>query len=117
MMRSVSTPILLFFFLGCGAAPDPAPAPSASGPAAPTTAPVGTVAPPSETAPATQASAILPNDGTRQIGDVTRCPVTQDVFTVTADGFQATHEDKTYPVCCRGCVEKFAQNPARFLSP
>jgi len=115
-MRAISTPILLFFFLGCGAGPQPAAAPAlpASQPVA-TADPAASPAPTSQPAPTTQA-AVLPNDGTRQMGDVTRCPVSQEVFTVSAESFEATHEGKSYYVCCRGCAQKFAQNPARFLA-
>lgn len=68
--------------------------------------------PTSETAPADA----LPNDGTRQIGDVTTCPVSGEVFTVTADSPKAEHEGGTYYFCCQGCVEDFVAAPARFLA-
>jgi len=65
--------------------------------------------------PATQAANVLPNDGTRVVGDVTACPVSGEVFTVAADSPKAEFEGKTYYMCCGGCVGKFNADPARYL--
>ncbi|WP_249755597.1 YHS domain-containing protein [Microvenator marinus] len=73
-------------------------------------------APEPMTGPATATSDVLPNDGTRKVGDVTTCPVTHDVFTISATSPSSTHEGKTYYFCCKGCVKDFDANPAEFLS-
>lgn len=66
--------------------------------------------------PTTQESQILPNDGTRVVGDITRCPVSGDVFTVSSDSPKVEQEGKTYYMCCDGCVDKFKADPDKFLS-
>ena len=57
-----------------------------------------------------------PNDGTVVVGDVTTCPVSGDVFTVTAESPKTEIDGKTYYFCCAGCVDKFAADPAKFLN-
>lgn len=59
---------------------------------------------------------VMPNDGTRQVGDITKCPVSGDVFTVAADSPKAEHDGGTYYLCCKGCIDKFEADPAKFLS-
>ncbi|GEM_PF-2178885 len=61
------------------------------------------------------ASSALPNDGTRQVGEVTKCPVTGKLFTVANDSPKADLDGKTYYFCCGGCVDKFKANPAKYL--
>ncbi len=69
-----------------------------------------------EAGPATAPDAILANDGTRQVGDVTTCPVTGDVFTISATTITVEHEGGTYFFCCKGCVKDFNADPAKFLT-
>ncbi len=83
-------PLALLLVFGCGSAPERATPASA---------------------PTTQPADALPNDGTRKVGDVTKCPVSGDVFKVEADSPKVTHEGKTYFMCCKGCVKKF--DPAK----
>ncbi len=61
------------------------------------------------------AASMLPNDGTRVVGDVTKCPVSQNAFTVAADSPKVELEGKTFYLCCAGCVDKFKADPAKFL--
>lgn len=65
---------------------------------------------------ATATSDVLPNDGTRVVGDVTTCPVTKDVFKISETSPSSTFEGKIYYFCCKGCVKDFVANPATFLS-
>ena len=67
--------------------------------------------------PTTQPGAALPNDGTRAVGDITTCPVSNKTFTVAADSPRAEHDGGTYYFCCGGCVDKFTADPASFLAP
>ena len=66
--------------------------------------------------PATAASDVLPNDGTRAVGDVTTCPVTDDVFKISENAPTAVVDGKTYFFCCKGCIKEFNADPAKFLS-
>jgi len=120
MTRALVSTIVAFVFIGCGGAPAPvtdAPTPPKATPVpAATPAPAAAPAPVTESAaPATQAAAVLPNDGTRKVGDVTRCVVSDEVFTVTEKTAKAEYEGKTYYVCCGGCTRKFKSNPAQFV--
>ena len=67
--------------------------------------------------PSTNPADVLPNDGTRKVGDITRCPVSGDVFTVSGDSTSAEHDGGTYYFCCGGCIDKFKANPERFTRP
>ncbi len=69
-----------------------------------------------DSAPATAPGDVLPNDGTRKVGDITRCVVTGDVFTVAADSPKTEHDGGTYYFCCAGCTDKFTADPAKFLN-
>ncbi|MCO4764244.1 MAG: YHS domain-containing protein [Myxococcales bacterium] len=42
------------------------------------------------------------------------CPVSGKKFAPTADTKVATHNGKTYYMCCGGCAKKFAANPGKF---
>ena len=66
--------------------------------------------------PATATGDVLPNDGTRAIGDVTTCPVTKEVFTISETSPSSIVDGKTYYFCCKGCVKDFAADPAKYLS-
>ena len=50
------------------------------------------------------------------VGDITRCPVSGEVFRIKANSPKAVVDGKTYYVCCKRCVGKFEKNPAKFLS-
>lgn len=49
------------------------------------------------------------------VGDITRCPVSGEVFRIKANSPKAVVDGKTYYVCCKRCVGKFEKNPAKFL--
>ena len=66
--------------------------------------------------PETAAENVLPNDGTRQVGDVTECPVSKDVFKISDKAPTVEHNGGTYYFCCKGCVEKFAADPDKYTS-
>jgi YHS domain-containing protein len=66
--------------------------------------------------PASAPANVLPNDGTRKVGDLTKCPVSGKTFTIAADSASAEHEGGTYYVCCAGCVDKFSADPAGYLA-
>ena len=42
------------------------------------------------------------------------CPVSGKTFKPTAETAKATHNGKTYYLCCDGCVKKFAADPAKY---
>jgi YHS domain-containing protein len=50
------------------------------------------------------------------VGDITRCPVSGDVFRIKANSPKAVVDGKTYYVCCKRCVGKLEKNPTKFLS-
>ena len=58
---------------------------------------------------------VLPNDGTRMVGDATRCPVSGEAFTVTELSPSVAYEGGTYYFCCPGCVKDFNADPAKYL--
>ncbi len=70
--------------------------------------------------PMTQATTnpadVLPNDGTRKIGEVTKCAVSGEVFTVAEDSPKAEYNGGTYYFCCGGCVDKFKAEPTKFTA-
>lgn len=49
------------------------------------------------------------------VGDITRCPVSGEVFRIKANSPKAVVDSKTYYVCCKRCVGKLEKNPAKFL--
>lgn len=67
-------------------------------------------------APATAPADVLPNDGTRKVGDITACAVTGKVFTVAEDTAKTEHDGGTYYFCCGGCAGKFNKDPAKYLN-
>lgn len=69
-----------------------------------------------ESAPTTRPEDIKPNDGTRKVGDITKCPVTGDVFTIAEDTFSTQYEGKAYYLCCDGCEKKFLADPVGYLT-
>lgn len=62
-----------------------------------------------------------PDDVIRQpgaeVGDLTRCPVSDAVFLVRDDQPSVAHDGVTYFVCCDGCATRFREEPARFAVP
>lgn len=49
-----------------------------------------------------------------EVGDLTRCPVSDAVFRVRRDQPTVEHGGITCHVCCDGCAERFREEPARF---
>ena len=47
----------------------------------------------------------------RKVGDITRCPVSDEVFKVTETTPTAEHDGKTYYVCCGGCTSMGLETP------
>jgi YHS domain-containing protein len=76
-----------------------------------TATPAAPVAP--STSPA--ASSDLKAPGDAKIGDRTRCPVSGEEFTVTADSPHADYQGKTYYFCCPHCPERFSADPSKYL--
>jgi Cu+-exporting ATPase len=48
------------------------------------------------------------------VGTRAKCPVSGEVFTVSADTPRAEHGGKHYAFCCPGCKKRFEANPAGF---
>lgn len=67
-------------------------------------------------APTTAEADILPNDGTRKVGDITRCARNGSVMTITADTATAEYNGGTYYFCCDGCAKKFLADPEKYLA-
>jgi YHS domain-containing protein len=68
---------------------------------------------PPRTTASSQSTAIVP-DGLAKVGDRTRCPVSGDVFTVSASSPRVVYKGKTYYFCCDDCPTAFAKNPEKF---
>ena len=55
--------------------------------------------------------------GEATIGDKTTCPVMKDhVFVVTADSPKVEYKNKTYYLCCKGCVDTFKTAPQKYVA-
>ena len=52
--------------------------------------------------------------GDAKPGDTSRCPVSGEEFTVTADSPHVERDGKTYYFCCSGCKKKFESDPSKF---
>jgi YHS domain-containing protein len=50
-----------------------------------------------------------------EVGDITRCPVSGEVFVVTADSTYLDHEGQDVYFCCSSCIRRFQRDPARYL--
>jgi YHS domain-containing protein len=75
---------------------------------------------PAPATPATPSASSAPSSdvkapGDAKIGDRTRCPVSGEEFTVTADSPHADYQGKTYYFCCPHCPEKFQADPSKYL--
>jgi YHS domain-containing protein len=64
---------------------------------------------------AKSAQADIKPPGAAKIGDRTRCIVSGDVFTVTADSPHAEYQGKTYYFCCPDCPEAFSKDPQKYV--
>jgi Cu+-exporting ATPase len=81
---------------------------SACGAAAPAPAPAS---PPAVSG----AQTALKAPGEAKVGDVTKCPVSGEVFTVTAASPHADYDGKTYYFCCADCPNAFMKDPQKYL--
>lgn len=54
--------------------------------------------------------------GEAKVGDKTRCPVSGEVFTVTAESPKVEYKGKTYFTCCDHCQKKLQSDPDKFLA-
>jgi YHS domain-containing protein len=63
---------------------------------------------------AATSGAVKPN-GEATIGDKTTCPISKEVFTVSATSPKAEYKGKTYYFCCGGCDGKFKENPEKYI--
>lgn len=115
MHRCMRSALLTFVLLGvaaCGGAPsEPAIPPAPAMPAPSETFPEPAAAPPAATASAPEVKV----NGTATVGDRTTCPVSGEVFTITASSPKAEYEGKTYYFCCPGCDAKFKAEPKKYL--
>ena len=50
------------------------------------------------------------------VGDITRCPLSGEVFRIKANSPKSVVDGKTYYLCCKRCVAKFEKNPAKYLA-
>ncbi len=50
------------------------------------------------------------------VGDHTTCAVSNEEFVVTAESAKVEHEGHTYYFCCPGCIARFQENPAQYLT-
>ena len=50
------------------------------------------------------------------VGDITRCPMSGEVFRIKANSPKSVVDGKTYYLCCKRCVGKFEKNPAKYLA-
>ncbi len=65
----------------------------------------------------TDKAADVKKPGEAAIGDKTSCPISKEVFTVTASSPKLEYKGKTYYFCCGGCDAKFKENPEKYLAP
>lgn len=49
-----------------------------------------------------------------QIGAWARCPVSGDVFRVSAETQMSEHDGRWYAFCCEDCKPDFDRNPTRY---
>ncbi len=55
-------------------------------------------------------------DGMPAVGTRARCPVSGEVFTVSAETVKAEHKGKTYVFCCAGCKPQFEAEPEKYTA-
>jgi xanthine dehydrogenase accessory factor len=69
-------------------------------------------------APTTAPSAVKAQTATSpevKPGDVTRCPVSDETFTVEAQSSFSMHKGKKVYFCCDKCKKPFERNPEKYL--
>lgn len=59
-------------------------------------------------------SAVVRQPGA-SLGDITRCPVSGEAFTITDAHPHVTHEGEEVYFCCPGCIRRFQRNAQRYL--
>jgi Cu+-exporting ATPase len=62
------------------------------------------------------AAADVKKPGEAAMGDKTTCPISKEVFTVSASSPKTEYKGKTYYFCCGGCDSKFKENPEKYLT-
>ena len=65
-------------------------------------------------APVVDPSAIVPQPGAK-VGDVTKCLVSGEVFTVTENKPHVNYNGHEIYFCCRRCVGKFQADPTKYI--
>lgn len=70
---------------------------------------------PTPVSPAPAEQGPLVPAGEAKVGDKTKCIVSGDVFTVTADSPHADYNGKTYYFCCPHCPQEFAKDPGKYV--
>jgi YHS domain-containing protein len=50
-----------------------------------------------------------------KVGDVTKCPVSGETFTIDAKSPTATYQGKKYYFCCEKCAGPFNKDPMKYL--
>ncbi len=73
-------------------------------------------APASPAAQPAAAAAPVAFDGMPAVGTQARCPVSGEVFTVTADTVKAEYHGKTYVFCCPHCKPSFEAEPEKYTA-
>lgn len=73
-------------------------------------------APPASPAAESAADAPVAFDAMPAVGTRARCPVSGEVFTVSAETVKAEHQGKTYVFCCAGCKAPFEADPAKYTA-
>jgi YHS domain-containing protein len=67
-----------------------------------------------EGAPTTRPEDVVTQPGA-QLGDVTACLVSGEIFTVTERTAHVTHNGQEIYFCCPGCIRRFTRNPEQYL--
>lgn len=49
------------------------------------------------------------------VGTKAACPISGEVFTVTADSLRSEHGGKHYVFCCAGCKPRFDGEPQKYM--
>ena len=60
-------------------------------------------------------SAIVPQPGT-QIGEFTKCPLSNATLKVTGESNYFTYKNEKYYTCCGTCVDIIKKNPEKYLN-
>jgi YHS domain-containing protein len=54
-------------------------------------------------------------NGEAKVGDKTRCPVSHEVFRVSATQPHVEYKGKTYYTCCSHCQKKLEAEPEKYI--